>query len=80
MVGSGFADKIMTVREGFYFIELCFLEVVDCLDVGLHAVGTGEYGVMPLAWQGFDGFCVGRRFSSVPRANVFAAIISLTYR
>ena len=49
------------------------------LYVGLHAMSTWEDGVVPLSWEGLDGFRIGGWFFSIPGTNVFAAVICLPH-
>ncbi len=59
LIRSCFVKKVLAVLELFNFIKFHFHETVNRLDVRLHAMCTGEYRVMPLAGDRFDGFGVG---------------------
>jgi hypothetical protein len=77
LVRGGFVEEVSTVMELFDFEEFGFHEVVDGLDVGLHAMGAWEDGSVTLAGEGLNGEGVGGRIFSVPGSDVFAAVVGL---
>ena len=78
LITGSFVDKVGSVFEGFDFVEFKFHEVVDGFDVRLPGMGAGDDGMMLLAFERFDNFCVVGRAGLPGAAGVFGAVIGLT--
>jgi hypothetical protein len=77
LVGVGFIHEVGPISELFNLVEFSFHEAMNCLNIGLHPVRSGEYGSMLLVGNRFYRSGIGRRGFGVPGADEFRAVICL---
>ncbi len=50
LIDRGLCHEVVAVFKVFDFVELRFHEIVDCLDIGLHAMCSRIDRVVVLSW------------------------------
>lgn len=79
LIGRCLCHEVVSIFKILNLVELRLHKVVNCFDVGLHAMRPRIDGVVALSWQQFHRSSVGRGCFGVPGADVFASVIGLPY-